>query len=253
VHFFSYPEGVSLEDGEQWYFDEHTTQAKKLPGVTRYRTWPVLLPVAVQSPYPYDRFVRMSELVFENMSLAQQATLGNTNLWAAASPGTPGFGEFQCVFLDELPQFDLTKDTPVQQYKYGALPLKFAGGEHKYEDGEDTLILVYLFSYNVSVADGEDWYLGHHAREGKLTKQVGLRHYQTWKTLSTPEEPDSALKPNRYYRLTEEGLPAWTREQPKEGAPPRPQLLITMPPLGNVFDDLINIVIDPRQVQDLLE
>jgi hypothetical protein len=70
--------------------------------------------------------------------------------------------------------------------------------------------------------------------------------------LATPEEPDNPLKPNRYCRLTEERLPAWRREPPEEGAPPRPQLLITMPPLGNVFDDLINIVIDPRQVQDLL-
>lgn len=253
VHFFSYPENVTVEEGEQWYLDEHVPRARKLPGITRYRTWRVLPPTRVPSPYPFDRFVRMSELVFANMALARQATLGNNRLWSGASTGTPGFGELQSVFLDEQPQFDLTTDVPIQQYKYGALPLKFTGGEHEYEDGEDTLILVYMFNYSVPIADGEDWYLGHHAREGKLTKQVGLRHYQTWRILRTPEEPDSPLKPNRYYRLTEEGLPAWTREPPEEGAPPRPQLLITMPPLGNVFEDLINIVIDPRQVQDLLK
>ena len=253
VHFFNYPEGMTIEDGEQWYFGEHVPQVQKLPGIKRYRTWRALPPTSVESPYPFDRFVRMSELAFENMALAQQATLGNASLWSAASAGEPGFGEFACIFLDEQPQFDLTRDVPVQQYKYAALPLKFSGGEHQYEDGEDAIILVYMFNYSVSIADGEDWYLGHHAREGKLTKQVGLRHYQTWRMLRSSEEPDNPLKPNRFYRLTEEGLPTWTQVPPKEGDPPRPKLLITMPPLGNVFDELLNIVIDPRQVQNLLE
>ncbi|MBT4161010.1 MAG: hypothetical protein HOC70_10435 [Gammaproteobacteria bacterium] len=252
VHLFNYAEGVTVEDGEQWYFGEHVSQVKKLSGITRYRTWRGLPPIPVPSPYPYDRFVRMTELVFENMALAQQATLGNPSLWAAASAGETGFGEFECAFLDEQPQFDLIKDMPVQQYKYAALPLKFSGGEHQYEEGEDALILVYMFNYCVSAADGEDWYLGHHAREGKLTKQVGLRHYQTWRTLPTPEEPDNPLKPNRLYRLTELGLPAAAQLLPKEGAPSKPQLLITMSQLGNVFGDLLNIIIDPRQVQDLL-
>ncbi|MBV04968.1 MAG: hypothetical protein CL474_03135 [Acidobacteria bacterium] len=252
VHFFSYPEGVTVEDGEQWYFGEHIPQVKKLSGVTRYRTWRGLPPISVPSPYPYDRFVRMSELVFENMAIAQQATLGNTSLWTAASAEEPGFGEFECVFLDEQPQFDLIKDTPVQQYKYAALPLKFSGGEHQYDDEEDAIILVYMFNYCVPAADGEDWYLGHHAREGKLAKQVGLRHYQTWRTLPAPEKPGNPLNPNRYYRLTEEGLPAWTRAGPKEASPPRPRLLITMPQFGEVFTDLINIAIDPKQVQNVL-
>jgi hypothetical protein len=250
VHFFSYSEGVSVEEGEQWYFDVHVPQVKKLSGVTRYRTWRGLPPIWVPSPYPYDRFVRMSELVFENMALARQATLGDPSLWAEASERKPGFGEFACVFLEEEPQYDLIKDMPVQQCKYAALPLKFSGGEHQYEDGEDALILVYLFNYCVPAADGEDWYLGHHAREGKLTKQVGLRHYQTWRTLPVPEESGSPLKPNRFYRLTEEGLPAWAQEGPKQE---RPTLLITMPQFGEVFGDLVNMAIDPRQVQNLLE
>lgn len=252
VHFFSYPEGVAVEDGEQWYFDKHIPEVRKLPGITRYRTWRALSPIPVPSPYPYDRFVRMSELVFENMALARQATLENASLWASATEGTPGFGEFECVFLDEQPQFDLMRDMPVQQYKYAALPLKYTGAEPQYEDAEDELILVYLFNYCVSIADGEDWYLGHHAREGKLTKQVGLRHYQTWRMLKTSDEPDIPLKPNRFYRLTELGLPATALQAPKEDEPPKPQMHITMSPLGNVFGDLLNLVIDPRQVHNLL-
>ena len=253
VHFFNYPEGMTIEDGEQWYFEKHIPQVKKLPGIVRYRTWRGLPPIPLFSADPFDRYVRMSELVFENMELAQQATLGNADLLAAASVGNPGFREFECVFLDEQPQFDLIKDTPVQQYKYAALPLKFSGGEHQYEDVEDAIILVYLFNYSSSIADGEDWYLGHHAREGKLTKQVGLRHYQTWRMLRTPEEPDNSLQPNRFYRLTELGLPASVQVPPKEGELAKPSLIITMSQLGNVFGDFLNIVIDPKQVQDLLE
>ena len=253
VHFFNYPEGVTVEDGEQWYLGEHVSQVQKLPGIIRYRTWRGLPPIPLFSPDPYDRFVRMSELVFENMALAQQATLGNASLWTAAAAGNPGFGELECVFLDEQPQFDLTKDIPVQQYKYAALPLKYSGREPRYEDGEDAIILVYIFNYSVHVADGEDWYLGHHVREGKLSKQVGLRHYQTWIRLPTSDAPDNPLKPNRFYRLTELGFPASVQVGPKEADRPRSRMLVTMSQLGNVMVDLRNILIDPKQVQDLLE
>jgi len=255
VHFFSYPEGVTVEDGEKWYFGEHVPRARELPGVTRYRTWRGLPPIPMGAPDPYDRFVRMSELAFENMALARQATLEDsgtsTGLWTLTS-GAQAFGEFECVFLDEEPQFDLIRDIPVQQYKYVALPLKYAGGEPRYEYSEDTIIDVYMLNYRVPVVDGEDWYLGHHVREGKLSKHVGLRHYQTWKTLEVPEGPDSPLKPNRFYRLTELGLPAAAQVWPKEDDPPRPRMLFTVSQVGNVLGDWRNIIIDPKQAEDLL-
>ena len=39
VHIFNYAEGVSTDDGEAWYLGEHVPQARKLPGVVRYRSW----------------------------------------------------------------------------------------------------------------------------------------------------------------------------------------------------------------------
>lgn len=253
VHFFNYPEGVSIGDGEKWYFDEHVSAARALPGIVRYRTWYGLPPIPMGAPDPYDRFVRMSELVFENMALCQQATIKNASLWISASRGKLGFGEFECVFLDEEPQFDLTKDIPVQQYKYIGFPARYAGGEPVYEDNDDEIMDVYMFNYRVSVVDGEDWYLGHHVREGKISKQVGLKHYQTWKTLRIPEESGNPLKPNRFYRITELGLPGSARVWPKEGDPPKPRIIFTMLPIGNVLGDWRNIVIDPKQVEDLLK
>jgi len=253
VYLFNYPEGVSVSDGEAWYLGEHVPQVKKLTGILRYRSWRALPPIPMPSPDPYDRFVRMSELAFENMVACRQATLANLRLWTPSSKGVPGFGELECVILDEEPQYDLLRDVPAEQYKYMALPLKYSGGAPELEDTEDTIIDVYMFNYGVPIADGEDWYLGHHVREGKLVKQVGVTHYQTWKTIRVPQEPNSPLRPNRFYRLTELGLPASAKEWPKEGDPPRPRLLFTMSQLGNVLGDWRNIVIDPEQVRDLLK
>jgi len=45
IHFFNYPAEITLEAGEKWYFEQHVTAVKKLPGIIRYRTWRGLPPV----------------------------------------------------------------------------------------------------------------------------------------------------------------------------------------------------------------
>jgi hypothetical protein len=256
VHFFNYPEGTSVDDGEKWYFGEHVPQASRLPGLLRYRTWRTRPPIPLPSPDPYDRFVRMSEMVFENMEMCRQV-MANSSLWTPSSEGVPGFREFECMFLDEEPQYDLLRDVPVQQYNKMALPTKYAGGppahrEYHLEDSEDTVIDVYFFNYrdDIPFVEGEDWYLGHHTREGRHAKQVGVKHYQTWKTIRVPE--DSLLHPNRFYRLTELGLPlAGFREVSDGGSPAR--LLYTQSQFGRVIDEWRNLIIDPNDAQDLLK
>ena len=253
VYFLNYPEGTSIEDGEKWYFGKHAPEVRNLPGITSYRTWRALPPIPMGSPDPYDRFVRMSELVFANMAVCRKATIDNPGPWSAPAKGDPGFGELECMVLDDEPQFDLLKDVPVQQYKYMALPLKFSMGEPEPSETEDTVLDVYFFNYKVSVAEGEDWYLGHHVREGRLVKRISTAHYQTWKSIRMPEETGSLLRPNRFYRITELGLPEAALAWPQEGTPPRTRLLYTTSPFGNVLGEWRNIIIRPNQAQDLLE
>ncbi|MDC3343960.1 hypothetical protein OAW22_06990, partial [Pseudomonadales bacterium] len=227
---------------------------KKLSGIVRYKTWRGLPPIPMGAPDPYDRFVRMSELVFENLELCLNGTTRDNTLWTPASESVPGFNEMDCVILDEEPQYDLVRDVPVQQYKYFAIQPKYVGGHPEYDDSDDVFMDIYMFNYKVPVIDGEDWYLGHHVREGRISKQMGRnRHYQTWKTWRVPEEPNSPLEPNRFYRITELGLPAAAKNFPKPDDPPRPRIAYAQSPLGNVLGEWRNILIDPAEVQDLLE
>ena len=252
VHFFSYPREISIEEGEEWYFSKHVPEVKKLPGIVRYRSWRGLPPIKMWTYDPYDRFVRMSEIVFQNLEFCLNATIFNPKLWLVNQDKSPGFNEFECVVLDEEPQYNLLKDIPVQQYQYTALRAKFIGGPPEYYEEDDTFMDVYIFNYKVPVVDGEDWYLGHHIREGRISKQLGNKHYKTWKTLKVPEDSSSTLKPNRFYRITELGLPQYARTGPKPGNPPKARLAYTRSPLGEVINEWRNILIDPNEVQDLL-
>ena len=254
VHFFNYAEGVSINDGETWYLDEHVSRVKKLPGILRCRSWRAEPPVPKSSPDPFDRFIRMSEIGFETLEECRKATTGNPELWAPSTKGVPGFREFECMFLEEKPQYDFMRDVPPQQYRYMSQPLKWSKGEPKLPDADETLFLVYFFYYNpdISVADGEDWYLGHHAREGKLKKLVGRKHYLAWKTLHVPEEPDSPLKPNKWFRLTELGILPWGDLVPKEVLG-ETQPEGTPPPIKNIWGGWRNIIINPKLAQSFLE
>jgi hypothetical protein len=84
-----------------------------------------------------------------------------------------------------------------------------------------------------------------------MTKALGSRHYQTWKSLTVPEEQDSRLKPNRFYRITELGLPDWSRGIRRPGGNPKSFVTYTRSPLGEVINEWRNILIDPAQVENL--
>ena len=253
LHFFSYPTTMSLEEGDKWYFSQHVPRAQKLPGLVRYKTWKALPPIKMWTYDPYDRFARVSELAFENLESCLQATTRNPELWALSTGDKPGFRELECMMVDEAPQYDLLRDVPLQQYKYAQLPPQFRGGDPWFDESDDTFLDIYMFNYKVPNFDGEDWYLGHHTREGRILKQMGRRHYQTWKSMSIPEEPRSSLKPNRFYRITELGLADSYRgiPTPGAGAPPKSALAFTRSPLGEVINEWRNILIDPTQAEDL--
>lgn len=254
VYLFNYPEGISKEEGDKWFFNEHVPAVKKLPGIVRYKTWEALPPISMWTYDPYDRFERLVELVFTDFETCLDGTVRNPALWESGIEGRPGFREFECLILDEEPQYDLLRDVPVQQYKYASMVPIYRAGEMMEDDSDDVIIDVYMFNYkpHITLAQGEDWYLGHHVREGRHTKMYGHRHYQTWKPLHVPEVEGSNLHPNRFLRLTELGLPDYAVNGLPEGAPKPAMLAYTQSPLGNVIGEWRNILIDPDKAQDLL-
>ena len=211
MHIFNYAEGVSKKDGDAWYLAKHVPQVRKLPGIARYRSWkqwdagiPYPGPGA---PTPFDQFVRRTELCFSDKEQGIKAVYGNPQLWKPSEKGVPGFREFECMFLEEEPEFNLLQDAPYQHYKYMTLPLWWPKGRPQVDENEEIFIDSYCILYGpgISWADGEDWYLGHHTREGKQLS--GMRHYRTWRVVRVPEPPaGSPLKPNTWARLTELGM-----------------------------------------------
>jgi hypothetical protein len=160
------------------------------------------------APTPHDQFVRRSELQFEDVGSAIHALKGSVDLWAPAADGRPGFREFECMLLQAEPQYDLLRDAPPQHYPYMTMPLSWPKGPPEFDDRAEIFIDSYCIGYrrDVSLAAGEDWYLGHHTREGK--QLPGMKHYRTWRTIQIEDELPAPLALNKWDRLTELGMSA---------------------------------------------
>jgi hypothetical protein len=253
-HLFNYAEGVSEKDGEAWYLGQHVPQVKKLPGIIRYRSWkqwdagiPYPSPGV---PTPFDQFVRRTELCFPDLEQALKSVLGNEPLWAPSAKGTTGFREFECLFVEEEPQYNLLRDAPPQHYRYMSLPLWWPQGPPQVDYDEEIFIDSYCISYKPAIGfqAGEDWYLGHHTREGK--QLPGMRHYLTWKTLKVTTPENSTLRLNRWARLTELGMSpaAYIATMVNDET----RIRFEQGPLGPVLRRWLNISIKLEQVDDLL-
>ena len=258
VHMFNYPENLSREACEKWYLEDHVPAVRSLPGVVSYRTWEALPPSVMWTFDPFDRFVRLSEVIFADMESCLNATVRNPGLWAIGAHDTPGFRELECMMLDEEPQYNLVKDIPVQQYKYITNPACYTRGKMVDGDIDDVVMDVYMFNYDpkFTFEEGEDWYLGHHVREGRYTKRMGHRHYMTWKPLRIPVEEGCPLQPNRFWRFTELGLPEYSMDPSVLDLEPgeRPAMMkYTQDPRGQVIGEWRNIIIDPDAAVDLLK
>ena len=254
VHLFNYAEGVSKEEGEKWYLGEHVPQAKKLSGVVRYRSWPWVdagIPYpSPGAPTPFNQFVRRSELCFEDVGAALNALKSSPALWIPSAAGTPGFREFECMLLGEEPEYNMLRDALPQHYKYMTLPLWWPKGAPEVDDNAEIFINSYCISYSpeVTFAIGEDWYLGHHTREGK--QLPGMKHYQTWRTIRVDEDLPAPLLLNKWVRLTELGMShdAYMATMVNEDT----RIRFAQGPYGSVLGGWLSISIKLGVVEDLL-
>ena len=254
VHFFNYAEGVSVEEGESWYLERHVPEARKLPGLVRYCSWRGIDPgipyPGSGAPTPFDQFVRRSELIFEDLETGLKAVTAASDLWKPSAEGSPGFREFECMFLEQEPQFNLLRDAPQQQYKYMTMPVWWPKGRPEADETAEIFVDTYCLAYrdDVSVTDGEDWYLGHHTREGK--QLPGMMHYQTWKAIPVPEDPGSPINPNKWYRLTELGMNPETYRRNMVHEETR--INFTQSHLGRVMGSWMNIGVKLDQPDEFL-
>ncbi len=106
------------------------------------------------------------------------------------------FSFLRGIVSDAEPEFDLLRETPPQHIPYQHLPIVWKHGHgpvRREPTGNDLFRYTYFFAYrqDVSWEDGEDWYLGHHTREGK--QLPNLVHYVTWHRRPTVAPESSVL------------------------------------------------------------
>jgi hypothetical protein len=255
VHVFNYAAGVSRADGERWYLGTHVPAVRKLAGVRRYRSWQQVetgIPYpSAGAPTPFDQFARRTELCFDDYDAWRAAYRSDPRLWTPARERSVGFGPFECMFLEEEPQYDLLRDAPPQHYKYMSLQLEWPKGAPEIDYDAEIFIDSYCFAYGpkITFQQGEDWYLGHHTREGK--QLPGMKHYKTWKTIRVPEEQGAPFHPNKWSRLTELGMSpaAYIADMVTEAT----RIRFTPSPFGNIIGEWLNISIKLPQVEDFLK
>lgn len=108
----------------------------------------------------------------------------------------------------------------------------------------------YCIAYRpcVTVAAGEDWYLGHHTREGK--QLPGMKYYRMWRTIHFADELPPPLDLHRWVRLTELGMsPDADRATMVHD---ETRIRFTPSPFGNVIGRWLNIDIRPGLGEDLM-
>lgn len=260
VFMHSYQKDVDAAVADKWFKEEKAKAIAGFKGVESIRSWKALPPISMWTFDPYDRFDRMTEVLFDNLEDAKAATIENGNFWKLCGAGEIGFREFECVFLDVEPQYDLLKDIPVQQYQNINHPGRYTPGVNLDSmNMDDTYFDIYMFNYNpkFTFEEGEAWYLGHHVREGRIVKRVGHKHYKTWKPITIKTPDMCPFEPNRFWRFTELGMPEYSRKPQliagflEGGKKKLASMIYTQDPRGQVIGEWRNILIDPKDEEKL--
>jgi hypothetical protein len=112
VTVHKYPEGVTKEEGDEWYTKVHAPEVCEMPGLKRFFSFHSVDPTPMIGP-----FVRVSELWFENHSAWRKAVLEKAPRYSKPSwatqeqyPFLKPEVDFVSTFLLERPECDFLKD-----------------------------------------------------------------------------------------------------------------------------------------------
>ena len=220
TYFFSFADGVDAADGDRWYVDEFSAREASLPGVQRLASWRIReAPQPAEVKRPLNTYHRMTEVW-----CSDEAAWTQHHAALLDSERGRHFGELKGIIVTAAPEYDLRRDAPPQHYQHMGLPIEWSTGKRPdvaEPTGEDMWRFVYFFRYrdDVTFDDGEDWYLGHHTREGK--QLPGVMRYVTWRRLGRGDLTSGAAGEARHFvRYTElcfDSFETWYRVLYQEG------------------------------------
>jgi len=113
VSIFKYPDGVPVEEGEQWYLDIHSKEVMQQPGLIRYYSFRT-----IQYPgHPSYPWHRVTELWYENFDGWKKAVIDSPPSYSPPTwkkhnkyPFLEPFVDFVSAFILERPTNDFLRD-----------------------------------------------------------------------------------------------------------------------------------------------
>ena len=104
-----YPEGVPLEEGEQWYLEVHSQEAKEQTGLLRYISHRVLDNPPIETAYH-----RVTELWYENFDAWRRAVIESPPEYTPPPWHREGpYFDMVSTFIPYKPDVDFLKDYPL--------------------------------------------------------------------------------------------------------------------------------------------
>jgi hypothetical protein len=106
ITVFRYPEGVSVEKGDNWYINVHAPHVMRQPGLTRFFSYRVL-PSAVPVRKGASKFLHPGSEVSSNWHRVSEMWFENSNGWVESiikSP--PGYSKPVWATHDDYPFFE---------------------------------------------------------------------------------------------------------------------------------------------------
>ena len=110
---FKYPEGVSIEDGEDWYLNVHSKEVMQQPGLIRYFSHRAVEVPGIPYQYPWDRLTEQWYENYDAWHKALNASITYTKPdWASKEtyPFLAPYTDFLSTFILERPTDDFLRD-----------------------------------------------------------------------------------------------------------------------------------------------
>lgn len=114
VRIFRYPEGVSLEEGDEWYLNTHSQEVKQQAGLLKYVSHgSIAVPKDERSgPFPTP-WQRLDELWYEDFGSWRKSNVESAPKYTKpAWGGSDPFVEMASIFVGYKPDIDFLKDSP---------------------------------------------------------------------------------------------------------------------------------------------
>jgi hypothetical protein len=219
VYFFK----LGDDRDDRWYRDERLRAELEVLGVRKITSWRTMRVDREPDPIvrPLNNYDRMTEVRFESLEAAERALCSHTSIWSQEN--RTGLERYEAIVVADEPEFDLLRHAPAPQYRYMSLPIEWSQGKPPDIPEPETTKMakfMYFFGYRdgVELRHAEDWYLGHHTREGK--QLPGIMRYVTWRRRPLPQLSQYLPDATSFVRYTElcfETFDTWVRVCYEEG------------------------------------